>query len=305
MSRPTLISLAAVVAALVAPTAAHASTATVFQTSPTTSPIVRFNAASGQENDLDVRNEPGTPRLIFTDPGDFVIAHQGCQQLAGGSAVCDPGNVEARLRNLDDQAFVVVSLRADVWGGSGADHIVADSFGQTTRIYGESGDDYVSAGGEGGQVADGGTGNDEVVCCGFAGGGTALGGPGADLVRFDTGRQAIANLQGGTGDDVIVARQAGLASTADGGDGSDIVVVHGTMPTAGTSGEYTINGGLGNDTLIGGPDDDTIDAGAGRDYVDSSGGGADTVSCGAGFDVARYDAADAVAGDCETQILVP
>jgi Ca2+-binding RTX toxin-like protein len=305
MSRSTLIPLAAVLAALFAPTAAHASTATVFQTSPTTDPIVRFNAAGGQENDLDVRNEQGTPRLIFTDPGDFVVAKQGCQQLAGGRALCDPGNVEARLRDLDDNAHVVVSLIADVWGGGGADHIVADSFGQLTRVYGESGDDYVSAGGEGGQVADGGAGNDEVVCCGFGGGGTALGGTGTDLVRFDTGRQAIADLQGGTGDDVIVARQAGLASTADGGDGSDIVVVHGTMPTAGTSGAYTINGGLGNDTLVGGPDDDTINAGDGRDYVDSSGGGTDAVSCGAGFDIVRHDASDSIAGDCETVILVP
>jgi Ca2+-binding RTX toxin-like protein len=303
MTRSAFAPVAAA-AALALPAAAEASTVTVFTTSPVSNPLVVFSANAGQENRLDVRNEPGTPRLLFTDPGDFVVARKGCEQLPEGRAVCDPGNVEARLRDLDDEARVQVALRADVWGGSGADRIIADSFGQTTRVYGEGGSDYVSSGGEGGQVADGGPGNDEVVCCGFAGGGTAIGGSGADLIRFaNTAISGAGDIQGGTGDDAIVARQAGLPATADGGDGADIVVIHGPLPAGSSSGSYTVTGGLGDDTLIGGPDADTIDAGDGRDFVDVAGGAADTVTCGAGTDIVRHDAADTVAGDCE--VLVP
>jgi Ca2+-binding RTX toxin-like protein len=87
-----------------------------------------------------------------------------------------------------------------------------------------------------------------------------------------------------------------------GGVGDDVLVIdgqfHSYVPPVG----YTVTGDDGDDTLVGGPQDDTIDGGAGRDFVDVRGGGADTVTCGSGNDVVRFDAADTIAGDCETQL---
>lgn len=267
-----------------------------------------FRAAGGEANDLRVE-KASPPGLVFTDLGAPLQVGAGCEPLASGAASC-PGAASATvlLRDRADRARVTVNSTGLVFAGSGADTVIADSFGGSTEVYGEAGDDEVSAGGEGGQVASGGPGDDRVECCGFAGGGTARGGPGDDLITFSTGLPGNADLDGGPGDDTIVAagagQPAGSLATARGGPGADRILIEGAAPLGGSA-AYAIDGGPGRDDIAAGPDGDTVAAGAGRDSVDTRGGGVDTVSCGPGLDVARFDAGDAVADDCEVRLLAP
>ena len=89
-----------------------------------------------------------------------------------------------------------------------------------------------------------------------------------------------------------------------------------------TVGAATINGTAGNDTLRGGAEADKLNGragndrlygGAGNDALVGGGGndllvggpGADKLSCGAGKDMARGDADDTIAKDCEKVTGVP
>ncbi len=259
-----------------------------------------FRAGLGETNDLAVTEffDGEFVHLVFFDSLAFLIAGTDCTELLKGSVSCDEKatNVEAHLRDRDDNAHLTLSRVGTVWAGSGDDTVVADSFGAFTRVYGEAGDDEISAGGEGSQLADGGSGDDIVNAGGFAGNGTGLGGSGTDIVRYRSFLGGLATLDGGSGNDTIVSQPAG--GTATGGAGDDIIAIHGQIPQMSGEG-FTVSGGGGDDTIIGDAFADTIHGGAGRDYIDVLDGGADTVDCGSGTDVVRFDATDTVAADCE------
>jgi Ca2+-binding RTX toxin-like protein len=282
---------------LVVPSVASAAKVFVPQNSPPfpNKPAV-FLAGVGETNDLSVTEVNG--QLVFFDSLAFLIAGTDCTKQLNSSVTCIPDatNVEAHLKDGDDTAHLTISRTGTLWAGSGDDNVIADSFGNFTRVYGQGGDDEISAGGEGQQLADGGSGDDIVHAGGFAGNGTGLGGSGADIIYFRTFLNGLATLDGGTGDDTIVSQPAGGIAT--GGTGDDIIAIHGQIPQMGGAG-FTVSGGTGDDTIIGNAFADTIHGGAGRDYIDVLNGGADTVDCGSGTDVVRFDATDTVAADCE------
>jgi hypothetical protein len=72
----------------------------------------------------------------------------------------------------------------------------------------------------------------------------------------------------------------------------------------GKAGNDKLLGLGGNDVLAGGPGADRLFGGAGNDRL-VGGLGADRLVCGRGRDVARADAGDTVAGDCETVTGLP
>ncbi len=255
-----------------------------------------FRAGAGETNDLTVTEVNG--QLSFFDSLALLTAGTDCTKQPNGSVRCDSEatNVEAHLKDGDDTAHISISRTGTVWAGSGDDKVIADSFGNFTRVYGQGGDDEISAGGEGSQLADGGSGDDIVNAGGFAGNATGLGGSGSDIIYFRTFLGGLATLDGGTGHDTIISQPAG--GTATGGNGDDIIAIHGQIPQMSGEG-FTISGNDGDDTIIGNAFADTIHGGAGRDYIDVLDGGADTVDCGYGTDVVRHDATDTVAADCE------
>jgi hemolysin type calcium-binding protein len=87
----------------------------------------------------------------------------------------------------------------------------------------------------------------------------------------------------------------------------------GAATIRGTGGADTLRGGAasdkldgksGNDKLYGAAGNDVLLGGAGNDLL-VGGPGADRLACGAGLDVARGDAQDKIAKDCETVKGVP
>ncbi len=87
----------------------------------------------------------------------------------------------------------------------------------------------------------------------------------------------------------------------------------GAATVTGTNGNDTLRGGGkadrlvgkgGNDKLFGAGGNDVLNGGPGNDLL-VGGPGADKLSCGAGNDIARGDARDVIAADCETVKGVP
>ncbi len=296
MPRLRIVVFAAAAAMVFGVPASYAATVTV-ATDPTPSKSTTiFTAEPGETNDLDV-----SLLMVFTDLGAPLTAGEGCTSLGPNSAYCFAPNVDAYLRDGDDNARVLVNGIGRVFAGSGNDTVVADSFGAYTVVYGEGGADDIAANGEGGQIADGGPGDDVIHAGGFAGDASAFGRGGSDTIYFSTYIGGVATLDGGDGADTIIARPSGYPSTAVGGNGDDTIIVQGvSLFTPG--GSYSVIGGAGDDTLTGGAYDDTIDGGNGRDSIDVQGGGVDTVTCGAGVDVVHFDASDTIAADCEVAL---
>src|SRR6266508_3508894 len=276
MPRLRIVVFAAAAAMVFGVPASYAATVTV-ATDPTPSKSTTiFTAEPGETNDLDV-----SLLMVFTDLGAPLTAGEGCTSLGPNSAYCFAPNVDAYLRDGDDNARVLVNGIGRVFAGSGNDTVVADSFGAYTVVYGEGGADDIAANGEGGQIADGGPGDDVIHAGGFAGDASAFGRGGSDTIYFSTYIGGVATLDGGDGDDTIIVQGVSLFTPG---------------------GSYSVIGGAGDDTLTGGAYDDTIDGGNGRDSIDVQGGGVDTVTCGAGVDVVHFDASDTIAADCEVAL---
>lgn len=100
----------------------------------------------------------------------------------------------------------------------------------------------------------------------------------------------VVKIDGGDLDDHISFSGA-LTAQLDGADGNDTLV--------GGDGPDKLDGGLGADTLDGRGGADAYTAGDGDDELRAQDGAADTVGCGAGADLGTFDAADALADDCE------
>jgi hypothetical protein len=93
----------------------------------------------------------------------------------------------------------------------------------------------------------------------------------------------------------------------DGGDGADSLdataLTRTPVNASGGSGDDVLRTGGGADTLDGGDGSDTLSGGAGNDTFQARDGAADTLTCGAGSDAGIADAADTLAGDCESVLL--
>jgi Ca2+-binding RTX toxin-like protein len=289
----TVIVLAGALAMLSASVSYAGTVSVVAAPDPPFHPVAVFTAEPGETNQLDV-----TIFMVFTDTGAPLTAGDGCASLGPNSAFCFSANVDAYLRDGNDDARFIVNGIGRLFAGNGNDHVIADSFGSYTVVYGENGDDDIAANGEGGQIADGGPGDDIVRAGGFFGNSWGYGRGGSDTIYFSVATSGVGLLDGGDGPDTILAHPSGEQSTALGGNGDDTIVIQTTPPVV-PGGSYFISGGNGDDTLVGGPFDDTIDGGNGSDSIDASDGGADTIACGAGNDVVHADATDTVASDCE------
>jgi peptidoglycan/xylan/chitin deacetylase (PgdA/CDA1 family) len=98
-------------------------------------------------------------------------------------------------------------------------------------------------------------------------------------------------LRLGPGPGHQVLRGTASADSLFGGAGDDALY--------GRGGDDRLGGGWGTDTLSGGPGHDTLRGGPGDDLLVAADGAADTVDCGPGRDLARVDALDRVAANCE------
>lgn len=296
MPHPRYLCLAVAATLLLAPGGASAATGRVSDLTAI------YTAARGETNDVTVGQD-----LLFTDPGATLVAGTGCFLPSPDQLQCQGGlGLDAYLRDGDDHASVSTALAARVWGGSGDDTLWVDSPGNSVAVNGDGGTDHITTLGETGSVADGGLGNDTIEVHGFSGEAIARGGAGDDTIDFAENAPfnvATPNLEGGLGDDTIVSQA--MAGTVTGGDGYDSITITGAPPEDAGLGSMTIGGGAGNDTITGGLLPDIVDGGSGRDVIDVSGGGSDTVTCGTGIDRVRFDASDAIGGDCEIRILVP
>ena len=286
-----LISVLAIVGALGLAAGASASTLAVDPGG-----TLRFDAARGEANNVDLRDSAG--QTTVTDSGSIIQAGNGCTQVTPHEASCAlPGvfGVQDVVMTLGDRsdsarAFKLGSGSIAIDGGTGADTIadspqsgadvdggagddtitVHPNFGGDVDVHGGLGRDTITAIAAAGTV-DGGIGDDDITLSNFVepspGASAAYGGLGDDTITADGGT-AMGLIDGGLGDDRISTGEFALVAEIRGGFGDDrIVSQHGTS---------TISGGFGRDFIDGGDQNDTIDCGAGIDrYVEYAG---DTVS---------------------------
>jgi Ca2+-binding RTX toxin-like protein len=284
------ISILAIVGTLALAGTASASTLAV------NGGILRFDAAKGEANNVDLRDGGG--QTTVTDSGSIIHAGNGCTQVTPHQATCPlpnvfgPQDVVMTLADRNDVAragkvsFGRIAVDggagndtigdspqsgADVDGGLGDDTItVRPNFGGSVDVHGGLGRDSITATSASGTV-DGGLGDDDITLTTFVepspGASAAYGGLGDDTITADGGTD-MGLIDGGLGDDRISTGEFALVAEIRGGFGDDrITSQHGTS---------TISGGFGRDLIDGGDEGDTIDCGFGIDrYVQYAG---DTVS---------------------------
>jgi len=253
---------------------------------------LRFDAARGEANDVDLRDTSG--QTTVTDSGSIIQAGNGCTQVTPHEATCAlPGGFGAQdvAMTLGDRNDAASAFKlgngsiaidggtgvdtisdspqsgADVDGGAGDDNItVHPNFGGDVDVHGGLGSDTIAAIAASGTV-DGGIGDDDITLTNFVepspGASAAYGGLGDDTITADSGT-AMGLIDGGLGDDRISTGEFAFVAEIRGGFGDDrIVSQHGTS---------TISGGFGRDFIDGRDQGDTIDCGGGVDrYVKYAG----------------------------------
>jgi Ca2+-binding RTX toxin-like protein len=256
--------------------------------------ILRFDAAKGEANNVDLRDGGG--QTTVTDSGSIIHAGNGCTQVTPHQASCPlPGgfgdqDVVMTLADRNDAArafkvsFGHIAIDggagndtisdspqsgADVDGGLGDDTItVHPNFGGSVDVHGGLGRDSITAASASGTV-DGGVGDDDITLHTFLNPAfsAAYGGPGDDTITADLDTN-MGLIDGGLGDDRISTGPQAVVAQLTGGVGDDRIVSQ--------NGASTINGGFGRDFIDGHDEGDTIDCGSGIDrYVQYAG---DTVS---------------------------
>jgi Ca2+-binding RTX toxin-like protein len=256
--------------------------------------ILRFDAAKGEANDVDLRDGGG--QTTVTDSGSIIHAGTGCTQVTPHEASCPlpPGfggqDVAMTLGDRNDvaRAFKVSFGRVAIDGGAGNDTIgdspqsgadvdgglgddtitVHPNFGGSVDVHGGLGRDSITAASASGTV-DGGVGDDDITLHTFLNPAfsAAYGGPGDDTITADLDTN-MGLIDGGLGDDRISTGPQAVVAQLTGGFGDDRIVSQ--------NGASTINGGFGRDFIDGHDEGDTIDCGSGIDrYVQYAG---DTVS---------------------------
>jgi len=283
------ISVLAIVSALALAASASASTLAVDGGG-----TLRFDAAKGETNNVDLRDGGG--QTTVTDSGSIIHAGNGCTQVTPHEASCPlPGgfgdqDVVMTLADRNDVARASKFLfgRIAVDGGAGNDTIgdfpqsganvdgglgddiitVRPNFGGSVDVHGGLGRDSITATAASGAV-DGGLGDDDITLTNFVNPAVsaAYGGLGDDTITADQ-RTDMGLIDGGLGDDWISTGPLAVVAQLTGGFGDDRIVSQ--------NGTSTISGGFGRDFIDGHDEGDTIDCGSGNDrYVQYAG---DTVS---------------------------
>ena len=198
-----------------------------------------------------------------TSTNDQTIALTGTTNSDGDSQteafVIDLRQMTGRTQlQLDNIAFTVIIGPADITGGAGSNHLIADDSNQfillgdnDDTLVGGGGDDLL-IGGRGQDVIRGGSDNDTLK-----GGSQAdllIGKAGDDLLSGGQGRDT---LRGSSGDDQLKGHEAN--DSLHGGSGDDTLF--------GGKGSDTLVGGKGTDTLVGGKGTDTFSLSKGKDVI--------------------------------------
>jgi hypothetical protein len=286
----------ALLAALVLPATASASTIR------TDAGHVHFDAGAGDQVWMTVNAgwDPGfqSPAIFFAGqphlPAHVNPTSDGsCVASAVSGYKCAAaGDKEVDVSTGDRDDFVRVAAANSLLvlhAGPGNDRAFVDN-GTALIAYGEGGDDDL-AGGLSADTLDGGPGDDLLTPSGP--GDVVRGGPGFDTARMPNGGVAV--TLDDAADDGLPGQGQNIHSDVEkvtGGSGADQL--------EGSDGPNTLDGGDGDDTLNGLGGADTLTGGSGSDVIQARDGVADAVSCGPGADRAIVDAADQVAGDCET-----
>src|SRR4051794_24908267 len=162
MQRRTILSLAAVLAALGGPAAAQAATAQSDGAGGYT-----FIAAAGEKTSMSIQNSDDDAQLIlYTGVGPAVTsAPRGCEIQDWGAVYCPmPARLSIVLGPADDNVTVSygfpASLAISIDGGAGNDRLSGGDGNDT--LLGGAGNDQL-AGYAGNDVLDGGDGNDTVT----------------------------------------------------------------------------------------------------------------------------------------------
>jgi Ca2+-binding RTX toxin-like protein len=274
-----VVFLAALVASMLVPAWAIASTASVDGGTQ----ALHYVAAAGEANLLRVMQTPAeyeVEDLGVVFPG---AAAPRCSPAVPYQVHCSfPVNsFVIELGDKGDAVMFASSGPATVNAGDGDDRIGGGSGGDT--LNGEAGDDVFGA--EPGGV----DGRDSLS-----------GGPGSDMADYGARSNPLQiDLDGvaddgeqGEGDNV-----KGDVEQVTGGAGPDRIVGNGAR--------NRLRGAMGDDQLEGAELRDVLDGGAGNDTILARDGGPDVVRCGSDLDTAFVDEEDTVSSDCERVLGTP
>jgi Ca2+-binding RTX toxin-like protein len=286
------ISVLAIVGGLALAASASASTLAV-----DSGGTLRFDAARGEANNVDLRD--GAGQTTVTDSGSIIHAGNGCTQVTPHQASCPlPGgfgdqDVVMTLADRNDaaRAFKVGFGHIAIDGGAGNDTI-SDSPQSGANVDGGLGDDTITVHPNFGGAVDvhGGLGRDSITAVSASG--TVDGGLGDDDIALTNFvNPTVSAAYGGLGDDTITADQGTNMGLIDGGLGDDRIS---TGPLAVVA---QLTGGFGDDRIVSQNGTSTISGGFGRDFIDGH-DEADTIDCGAGLDHYVQYAGDTVS-NCE------
>lgn len=257
-------------------------------------------ATGGIDDDLLIGSGNGT--LNGGSGDDILDGGAGSNSLIGGAGV-DTATYSGRSAAVtvslasaggDGQAGENDNVETEkVVGGSGNDKLTGDS--AANILYGGAGKDIVS-GGTGADLIHGGQGNDSLS-----------GNDGRDILNGDDGNDS---LKGGSGSDNLLGDVGN--DSLDGGTASDILAGGLGTDTASYSGRRRK---VSVTTLYGVPNDgerregdtvktdvESVKTGRGNDFIDAKDGLKGRVSCGRGRDLAKVDAKDTVASNCEVVV---
>ena len=217
----------------------------------------------------------GTSRAGCNDSGDVIYGDTGADRLIGDNG--DPDSASGPVFDLGS-GNAALGGKDLIYGGDGADHAYGGLADDT--IFGGAQNDYLE-GNPGADTISGDSGADDI-----AGGSAQLPGGNPNAVHAvgypDTGD----TISGGAEDDVIIGDNGQITDTASVATGDSVmqgrtlsvgrhVVLYdlGYSPTAGTSGDDTINGDAASDVIYGQGGVDTIHGNGGDDYVEGGQGG--------------------------------
>jgi Ca2+-binding RTX toxin-like protein len=259
---------------LLAPAAADAATVSVF--GGPSGPEVRYAAAAGETNHLNVAYAGDARSVTVTDPGATIVAGDGCVNDDDHTATCRPL----------DGGFLQHTVAAL---GDGGDSVT------TSRPPGPPIGGVDADGGPGDDLLDGGAGSDTLA--GGDGSDTLLGGDGGDYIRAD----AADTVAGGPGTFDTLSREDDTAGVeidltsattpgfenAVGGSGNDNLagIAQGSR-LEGRGGDDHLWGEAGDDTLDGGPGEDDLRGNGGNDILRGGEGVDSWIGCHTGTDIA-------------------
>lgn len=258
------------------------------RTPPIPYDTVRFSAAPGEQNDVDVLLDRSSTTI--RDASASVEAGRGCEQVDPGTVICRPAGtrdlsgLEVGASDRGDTVIVrdpaAARMFATVDGGAGDDRIDGHDGGVTLQG-GDGGDTLI--GGIGRDSLDGGPGPDRLS----AGPGDDLlgGGLGMDGDEIDGGFGTDTLSYGGRTEPLVVD----LADPGPDGAQGEGDALSGIENVSGGAAADVIRGDAGRNVLNGGNADRTPRRGdtlAGRDGQDQLDGGAggDRLAGGAGDD---------------------